>query len=344
MIRYIAPAATFVFALLAGALFGGTVLINEIACETAGDDWVELFYYDEEETSIDISPLFVTMYYGTNERLGSEPITLYSRNRPETPFDDRFAVVHLARPGMSDETDSTGDTNGNGILDVYCNNYFSSLWNTDCVVSIDIDDEPANGGIIDFAAYSNRDGSLNSTIGSYTGHAIGFGQWESLAGDHGQACMVDIGIGGLKAHQSIARKDPHDSNTQADFAITSVQTPGRENIFSGDFAGSNRLFRALKKTSVMDADGGAGVPPSIDVFVYEPCNLRLRVFSPLGRLIYESPLYRDVFPGPFSMPWDVRGAGRRASTGLHVGLIEATAPRLKRSDSERIFIIPIRGR
>ena len=44
------------------------------------------------------------------------------------------------------------------------------------------------------------------------------------------------------------------------------------------------------------------------------------------------------------MPWDGRGLGRRASTGLHVGLIEATAPSVKRTDSERIFIIPVRDR
>ena len=344
MIRYIAPAATLVFVFLAGALFGGTLLINEIACETAGDDWVELFYYDEEETSIDISSLFVTMYYGTNERLGDESITLYSRDRAETPFDDRFSVVHLIRPGMNDETDSTGDTNGNGVLDVYCNNYFSSLWNTDCVVAIDTDDEPTNGGMIDFATYSNRDGSLNATIGSYTGSAIGVGQWVGLAGDNGQACMVDTGPRGLATHQSIARATLHDSNSQTDFVVTSVQTPGRENIISGNFGGTRRLFRALKKTSVLAVEQGSGTPSSIDVFVYEPCNLRFRVFSPLGRLIYESPLYCDVYPGPFSMPWDVRGSGRRASTGLHIGLIEATAPRLKRSDSERVFIIPIRCR
>lgn len=344
MTRFFMTAATLVFALITGAVYGRTLLINEIACETAGDDWVELFYSDEEETSIDVSAFFVTMYYGTNERLGDEPITLYSHDRPETPFDDRFIVVHLIRPGIADETDSTGDTNGNGILDVYCNNYFSSLWNTDCVVSIDTDDEPANGGIIDFVAYSNRDGSLNTSIGSYTASAIGFGQWESLAGDNGQACMVDTGLTGISAHQSIARKSPNDSNAQADFVVTSVQTPGRENIISGNFGGARRLFKALKKTTVMDANRGSGTPPSIDVFVYEPCNLRFRVFSSLGRLVYESPLYRDVYPGPFSMPWDVRGAGRRASTGLHLGLIEATAPRLKRSDSENIFIIPIRDR
>ena len=333
------------FALLAlcpGGLRAGALLINEVACNVAGSDWVELLYVDEEETYIDIAPLFVTMYYGANECLGTEPITLWSVDRPETRYDDRFAVVHLTRPGMADETDATGDTNGNGIRDVYCNNYVSSLWNTDCVVAIDTDDEPTNGGMIDFTAYSNRDGTLNSSIGSYTRSAILAGQWRAVAGDEGQACMIDIGPGGIAAHQSIARKGTGDSNGLEDFFVTSVQTPGRENVFSGDFTGGRRLFRTLKKTSVVRT--GAEPRPCIDVFVYEPCNLRFRVFSPLGRLVYESPLYRDIYPGPFSIAWDGRGRGRRAPMGLHIGLIEATAPSLKRTDSERIFIIPVNGR
>jgi len=38
---------------------------------------------------------------------------------------------------------------------------------TDCVVSIDNDDDPSNNGILDFIAYSNRDGTPNTTIESY---------------------------------------------------------------------------------------------------------------------------------------------------------------------------------
>jgi hypothetical protein len=61
-------------------------------------------------------------------------------------------------------------------------------------------------------------------------------------------------------------------------------------------------------------------------------------------MVYESPLYRDVFPGPFALPWDLRGKGRSACTGLYLGLIEATSRTLRRADSEQVYIILSRYR
>ena len=89
-------------------VFAG-LFISEVAPGTAGADWVEISYSSEKKESIDISKLFVTMYYGSNEALADEPVHLYSYDRPETPRDDRFAVVHLTDPLTPDETDaSTG--------------------------------------------------------------------------------------------------------------------------------------------------------------------------------------------------------------------------------------------
>ena len=92
------------------------LLINEIACGTSGEDWVELFYQSDEREELDISKLYVTMYYGSNEPLSNDPVTIYSYDRPETPYDDRFIVVNLTNPAMPDETDITGDTNQNGYI------------------------------------------------------------------------------------------------------------------------------------------------------------------------------------------------------------------------------------
>ncbi|NMB66370.1 MAG: hypothetical protein GYA16_16015, partial [Spirochaetes bacterium] len=113
------------------SLLYAQLLINEIACNVSGSDWVELFLYSVQPLSMDISSLYVTMYYGTNEPLSQNPVTIYSYDRAETPWDDRFVVVHLTDATTPDECDATGDINGNGVLDVYCNNYVNSLWNTD---------------------------------------------------------------------------------------------------------------------------------------------------------------------------------------------------------------------
>ena len=69
----------------------GKILINEIS-SGGSSDWVEI-RASEESDSIDISGLFVTMYYGGNEKISEYPVTLNGRDLSETPFDDRFAVT-----------------------------------------------------------------------------------------------------------------------------------------------------------------------------------------------------------------------------------------------------------
>ena len=318
---------------------GADLLINEIACSTSGDDWVELFFSSTAGDSRDISNLYVTMYYGTNEHLADDPVTIYSYDRPETAWDDRFVVVHLTSPGLIDETDSTGDANNNGCIDIYCNNYSGSLWETDCVVAIDDDDEPSNNGIIDFMAYSNRDGSPNTTITSYMSAAQGFGQWASCSGLSEQECMVNTGENGLEPYMSIARKNASDSNSIDDFSITKYMTQGRANILSESVSGGKNLFKPERRKISITPENCASGGKEIGLFVYNLCNIRLRIFSSTGMLIYESPLYRDVYPGHRAVRWDIRGNGKKASTGLYIALIEATRKELKRTQQEKIYVI-----
>ena len=317
----------------------GALLISEVACGTTGDDWVELRLTDETGTELNIAPLFVTMYYGANEALSTQPVTLYSHDRPETPYDDRYAVVHLTRPALADETDLTGDTNHNGSIDVYCANYAASLWNSDGVAAIDTDDDPANGGVLDFVAYSNRDGSVNSTIESYVNDAQHSQEWEGYSGENIQECMIDIGAEGLPPHKSIARAGLVDTNTMEDFRITNFQTPGRENVLGEGPAGKGRLF-SIKKRTITIVPGhpvlGAG---DIQVAVVETCNMRFRLFNPLGFIVHESPLYRDLCPGNLTLTWDCKFNGKRACSGLYLGLVEATCTSRKRTQEEHIYII-----
>lgn len=327
------------FYLLPCSVSAGQLLINEFTCNVPGDDWVELFYYSEIEEEINIAPLYVTMYYGTNEPLSADPITLSSRDRPETPFDDRYAVIHLTAPGKADETDYTGDTNGNGCLDIYCNNYFGSLWNSDGIVAIDTDDDPANGGIIDVTAYSNRDGSINPSIKSYLISAQNASMWAACDDDNPQMCMIDIGANGLQAHMSVARTTTADSNSMADFAVTPFQTPGHDNIFIHDAPHSKKVFTLTKKTHTVLQGRGDLKNMRVPVFVLQPCTIRFRLFSPAGMMVFESPLYRDIMPGHFNIMWDASVLRRRAAAGMYIGVINGTSRELKKSDSERIFVI-----
>ncbi len=334
----------FIIFILHGVPLQAGLLINEIACATAGDDWVELFFHSESNEGLDIHNLYVTMYYGTNEALSSESITIYSYDRPETPYDDRFVIVHLTEANIDDETDRTGDTNSNGNIDIYCSNYSNSLWNTDCVVAIDTDDDPANGGIIDFAAYSSRDGTVNETMKSYVENAQSFNEWQGYSGENIQECMIDTGNDGLSSYMSISRKNASDSNTADNFGVTKYMTPGRMNIFSSVIFSKNKIFRVSKKKITAIPSHPTLGTCNIDVFVFEQCNIRFRIFSSIGMLIFESPLYTNINPGFFELNWNLRGLGKKARTGLYLAYIEATSSALKNSDVEKIYIILSRYR
>lgn len=334
----------FLFIVLLREHATARLMINEIACGTSGNDWVELYFHSDERERIDVSRLYVTMYYGTNEQLSENVITLYSYDRPETPYDDRFAVVHLTDSFTPDETDITGDTNHNGYIDIYCSNYSGSLWNSDGVVAIDSDDNPENGGMVDFAAYSNRDGSPNETIRSYVVLAQEFNQWLPCTGGTIQDCMIDIGSDGLAGNMTIARRNYSDTNSMDDFQITRYQTPGRSNIFDGTVKKEGGLFKTMRKKVTVIPSHPVLWDSNIELFVYETCNIRFRIFSSIGVLVHESPLYRNVFPGRFSLTWNYRGLGRAACTGLYIGHIEATSSSLRKSETEYMYIILSRYR
>ena len=324
------------FLLLCCKELSAALIISEIASGTAGADWVEIKYQDSAQSSINIATYFVTMYYGTNEPLAAEPVTLYSWDRPETPYDDRFAVVHLADPVSKDETDFTGDTNRNGRIDIYCNNYSGSLWNSECVVSIDTNDDPSDG-MIDFAVWSDNDGDPSSVIAGYVEAAVRAGQWTGSA-SYVQSCAVAVAKDGIESYQSISRIGAADTNAAADFSVTSFQTPGMENIFSGP-SGSGQLFSVEKKKVTAVPDNPL-YPARFSMIINEQCDIRLRVFSDRGQLLWDSGKLDSIAPGYFYADWPCRAA----HTGLYIGEIEGSCAGLRKSRSEKIFFIVTRYR
>jgi hypothetical protein len=323
--------------LLNGNRLTAGLMINEFVTSTSSD-WVELKLTGGPGEKMEISKLYVTMYYGTNEPLSTDQVTIYSYDRPETPYDDRFVVVHLTNPLVKDETDLTGDTNGNGYIDVYCNNYYASLWNTEGVVAIDTDDDPANGGIIDFVYYSNRDGTPNETVTSHVTAAQAHGQWQAAAIGSIQKSGVSIGKDGLMSHMSVSRKNSADSNGPSDFAVTNYQTPGKENMTIPLFMG-RRLFKPLRKTVTIIPGHQLFGSGAIPLFVFIPCCLKLRVFSATGVLVHESPLFVSVKPGFFNLYWNPALQHSRAVTGLYLCKIEAVNPAQHLTSEEIIYLI-----
>ena len=310
------------------------LVISEVASGIPGGDWVELCLNDTDDTSLDISSLYVTMYYGTNEPLSTGPVTLYSHDDPATPWDDRYAVVYLTAGDLPDETDAAGDLNGNGTRELYCSNYSNSLWNSDCVVAVDTDDDPGNGGILDVVAYSNRDGSLHSSIGSYLEAAAGHGAW-TISTPEPELSMVDIGPDGLSMFQSIIRHTGSDTNSLHDLSVTPFQTPGKPNMPARPGATATKVFTPMKKkVSMVPSVAGLDRAP-LRLLVYRPCSIRYRVFTSTGRLVHSSSLHEDVMPGIRTYSWEPRPSS--VITGLYIVTVEASDGSL--SQVETIYII-----
>jgi hypothetical protein len=321
--------AFFILLLIPIRLHSG-ILINEISAGGT-DKWVEITLTPDIE-SYDISQYYVTMYYGSAEKVATKPVTLYSKNLPSTPWDDRFAVIYFTPTPMESETDDAGDLNNNGIREIYCNNY--RLWNTDCVVAIDTVNTYSNRSMIDFVAYSDRDGSINSYIANCMNAATATGQWNTCLSANLQDCAVDTGPNGLSSYSTISRINLIDTNTLNDFAVTPYATPGRENIINAD-KGKRKLFRAeSKKLTHIHGNGTIQIP----LFIFEQCTIKLRIFNSIGSTIYYSELKKNLDPGFFKFNINERELKGKILTGLYPVKIEA-AGKNSSSENDTVFLV-----
>lgn len=311
----------------------GALVINEVSFAT-NSDWIEL-KATESSDEFDIHSLYVTMYYGTNEPVAKSKTTVKGIDDPGTPFDDRFAVIHFTAENLQDETDEVGDVNKNGIRDLYCNNY--GLWSTDCVVAIDSDDDPSNNGIIDFLAFSNRDGSPNSTITSYLDKAISFNQWISYSGNP-QDCMVWTGDYASASYSSIARINSIDKNSPEDFVITPYSTPGRENIVHIDVPNKKLISSTKKNITVFLDNSNQNI--TLPLFLYRECSLKIRIFNSSGTSIFSSTTLKGAAPGYFNPSINSSMLKGRLLTGLYLVQVEAIDGRV--SDNITIYLVVVK--
>ena len=321
-----------VLLLISSKAFSAQLIINEFVTNTE-NDWVELKLIGKPGESMEVSQLFVTPYYGTNRKISNYPITLKTENDPATPYDDRFLVVYMHPNGIS-ENDYTGDLNENGYLEVYCENFATALWNTEGVIAIDTDNDSTNGGMIDFAAYSNNSGTPNQTVAGYVKRAMSYGMWP--VSDDTQKVSVDIGKKGLARYESISRINDSVTHSKADFAVTKFQTPGRDNIIS-DAGFKGDIFK-VKKNRVLVKQSEKPSEVNIPLFVYEECSIRFRVFTSTGIMIYSSKLINSVYPGDFTVKWKSDKI-KSITPGLFFCKIEAVASKRKKGSSADFSII-----
>ncbi len=333
--QQIKPVILLLTIMLCPLKLSAQLVINEISTSSS-PNWVEV-KLTGEIPAMDISGLMVTMYYGRSENIALSPVTLKNFDDPATSFDDRFAVIQFTSDPAADETDDMGDINGNGVRDLYCDNY--GLWNTDCVVAIDTDRDPGNGGIIDFAALSNRDGTINTSIGGYIIKAAEHGAWESCSSENLQDCAVDIGPSGLNSYSTVSRKG-NDTNSSQDFIVTPFATPGRENILN-PAAGRKKILKSESK-KIIHIYSANPSQIRIPLFLFQQCSIKGRIFSSTGVPLYSSELLEDINPGYFVFSVNDRELKGKTLTGIYPVKIEAVAKSNKGSETLKLLLVIVR--
>ena len=301
------------------------LLISEISPAGSPCDWVEIYFYSDIFEKKDISKFYLTVYYGSEEILSEYPVSICSRNLLETPYDDRYVVVRFCE-GV-DETDYTGDSNKNGVIDVYVKG--SSPWNTDSVIGLD-DDSNIDNGAIDFAAYSAYDESVNSTVLSYLISAVSVGVWS--VSDRAEKSFIDIGLKGLSSDQSIIRLGK-DTNSKNDFVVTDAPTPGNDNIYSKRSSESFSL--GLKDKYLIEEFSGKDF---VSINISLQCSLRFRIYSTNGIQKYESQLFKDVQPGIFKIRLE-HSVIKKLRSGMYIICFTGVAKSGSIKNSKTLIIV-----
>lgn len=186
-------------------------LITEVATGISGGDFIEI--YVDAPSNIQGCKVY-------------EGNSLVKTFRPTTVKKGDFVVVWASKNG-TDETDETGDTNGNGYWDVYSEESSPGITNTDGNVTL----THANGEIVDFMSFAEYDDTdYASTLRAMYDNAVAQSQWSPAAGAESEYAAGSFSWSKSTSKSmsriKIAGDLPADTNTKDDWAETSL-TPGR---------------------------------------------------------------------------------------------------------------------
>lgn len=183
------------------------IKITEVAPSISGGDFIEFFV----QTGGSLTDF--KAFEGTTE-LKKFPAL--------TPKAGKHIVLHVASSSTPDETDSTGDTNGNGYIDLFSTD--SGLTGTDNAITLkDTDDQ-----IVDFLSYADNSTTYTGSKPDYDA-AVAAGQWIPGATSDAGYISGSVAWSGLST-QSMSRVpdssgNPTDNNRKDDWTLGN-QSPG----------------------------------------------------------------------------------------------------------------------
>ena len=147
------------------------------------------------------------------------------------------------------------------------------------------------------------------------------------------------GADGLKSYSTLSRRDTPDTGSPADFIVTPYATPGMNNLFESE-GGARKISSPLSDRITLKPGSGRD-EIGVKLFIYEPCSVRVRVFTATGFEVYASDSVK-ADPGYFTLNVDSRKFRGRRLTGLYPVRIESFAS--GRSANHTIFLVVVRRR
>lgn len=183
------------------------IKITEVAPSISGGDFIEYFV----QTAGSIS--------GWTAKKGTTVLKTFPTLTPKA---GQHIVLHVASSSTPDETDVTGDTNGNGYIDLFSTD--SGLAGTDGTMTLLNEDSD----IVDFVGYADDSATYTGTESAYN-DAVAANQWLPSATSDPQYISGSVAWSGLST-QSMSRVpdssgNPTDNNRKDDW-ILGNQSPG----------------------------------------------------------------------------------------------------------------------
>ncbi|MBI5574460.1 MAG: lamin tail domain-containing protein, partial [Elusimicrobia bacterium] len=186
------------------------LIITELNPQDAYHDWVEIYC---TTGTIDISGYILSnLNTGTHSQLATSSITITQ---------GEYAVIHWK--AGTDETDSTGDINGNGYIDLYIpDTPLSSADDQLCLMK--------DNKIVDAVIWTNNDGSMSSDEVDNANYLVSRNEWTGTFSQSDQSSAVVIG----SEKQSIGRSfsTAVDIDSKNDWSIIQTPNPGKNNSIS----------------------------------------------------------------------------------------------------------------
>ena len=191
---------------------GLEVVISELAPHGSGfqgEDWIELLVV---EGSGDISPYVLSSFdsLDDDESFANSTVTVNAGER---------LVVHY-NGSVADETDITGDSNGNGYVDMYIGGSELSRTHEQAALYTALD----YSVMVDAVCWSK--GDITASEATDAQNLVDLGMWPSnSASDMVYSADIDKGI-------SLARKEgKDDSDNASDWYVETNSSPGASNKF-----------------------------------------------------------------------------------------------------------------